>query len=328
MTNMASQATLLGHDVTVLADGSKYYSSKFDKKQKFEIFRFDQLKFLRKKIKFNFANNLIKENKFDKVFFDSWKSLEGFNTEIKLKKICLMHGNEILESSKSNRIASSLKNADGIIFNSIFTKKLFFKNFKKLKNKKHKIIYPAFIIPIKANKLKKRFDLCTVARLEYRKGHHLVLESLNLLKKNHNIELKYAILGNGPELSRLKDLVMKFNLLKNVSFFEENTKSSKIYNLSKIHIMPSITTSNSVEGFGISNVEAAAFGLPSIVSDSGGISESIKNNGIIVKENNLKDLTNAILKVHNNISKFSKNSQKFSTKFDQVRKIKEYLKSF
>jgi len=156
----------------------------------------------------------------------------------------------------------------------------------------------------------------------------LVLESLNLLKKNHNIELKYAILGNGPELSRLKDLVMKFNLLKNVSFFEENTKSSKIYNLSKIHIMPSITTSNSVEGFGISNVEAAAFGLPSIVSDSGGISESIKNNGIIVKENNLKDLTNAILKVHNNISKFSKNSQKFSTKFDQVRKIKEYLKSF
>ena len=328
MTNIASQSALLGHNVNVLADGSKYYSSKFDRNQKFKIHRFDQLKFLRKKIKSNFAKNLIQENNFDIIFFDSWKSLEGFEEYKKIKKICLIHGNEILELNKLDRILSSLKKCKGVIFNSSYTQKLFFKNFKKLHKKKFKIIYPAFIDSIKPITIKKKYDLCTVARLEYRKGHHLVLESLYKLKINHKINLKYAILGNGPELSRLKDLVMKFNLLKQVSFIEENIKSSKIFSQSKIHIMPTITTPNSIEGFGISNVEAASFGLPCIVSESGGTQESINNNGKIIKENSLEDLTNAILDVLSNSSKLSKKSHQFARKFQNVKKIKEYLNSF
>ena len=328
MTNIASQAAALDHNVKVLADGSKYLSSKFDKNQKFEIYRFDQLKFLRKKIKSNFALNLIKENKFDLIFFDSWKSLEGFNEKTKSKKICLIHGNELLVSKNNKRILSSIKKADMVIFNSSFTQKLFFKNLKKLHYKKYKIIYPAFIKSIEPVNLKKKYDLCTVARLEYRKGHHLVLESLSLLKNNHNLVLKYAILGNGPELSRLKDLAMKFNLLKQVSFIDENIKSSKIYNESKIHLMPTITTPDSIEGFGISNIEAAAFGLPCIVSDSGGTPESINKNGKIVKENNFEDLTKGIIDVMNNLDNLSKKSHQFAKKFENTKKIKEYLEIF
>ena len=49
--------------------------------------------------------------------------------------------------------------------------------------------------------------------------------------------------------------------------------------------MPTITTPESIEGFGISNVEAASYGLPCIVSNSGGTPESIGKNGIIVKRN-------------------------------------------
>ena len=106
MTNISTHAALLGHNVKVLADGSKYFSSKFDKNQRFEIYRFDQLKFLRKKIKSNFASNLFKDNNFDKVFFDSWKSLESFDKNIPIKKICLIHGNEILNLKKADRILS------------------------------------------------------------------------------------------------------------------------------------------------------------------------------------------------------------------------------
>ena len=328
MTNISIQAVISGHSVKVLADGSKHFSSKFDNKQKFEIHRFDQLKFLRKKIKSNFAINLIKDNSFDKVFFDSWKSLEGFEKNTKIKKICLIHGNEILNLKKKDRILSTLKKADGIIFNSVYTQKLFFMNLKKLHNKKYKIIYPAFIKSIEPFNSKKKYDLCTVARLEYRKGHHLVLESLSLLKNNHNLVLKYAILGNGPELSRLKDLVMKYNLLKQVSFIDEDKESSKIYNQSKIHIMPTITTPDSIEGFGISNIEAAAFGLPCIVSDSGGTPESVNKNGKVVKENNLEDLTKGIIYVMKNLVKLSKRSYLLAKKFQNSKKIKEYLDSF
>ena len=63
-------------------------------------------------------------------------------------------------------------------------------------------------------------------------------------------------------------------MLKNTLFhqvdFINNTDSSDVYKQSKIHVMPTITTSDSIEGFGISNVEAASFGLPLIVSSSGG----------------------------------------------------------
>ena len=215
-----------------------------------------------------------------------------------------------------------------MIFNSLYTQKLFFKNLKKIHLKKYKIIYPAFIKSIETLNPKKKYDLCTVARLEYRKGHHLVLECLSLLKNNHKLILKYAILGNGPELSRLKDLVMKFNLIKQVSFIDENIKSSRIYKESKIHVMPTITTPDSVEGFGISNIEAAAFGLPCIVSDSGGTPESINKNGKIVKENNLEDLSKGIVDVMNNLDKFSKKSHQFAKKFKNTLKINEYLDSF
>ena len=78
--------------------------------------------------------------------------------------------------------------------------------------------------------------------------------------------LKYAILGDGPELSRLKDLVIKHSLSEQVDFIYHDYPSEKIFKNSSVHIMPTLTTPESIEGFGISNVEAASFGLPCIVS--------------------------------------------------------------
>ena len=110
---------------------------------------------------------------------------------------------------------------------------------------------------------------------------------MSILRNEYKIILKYAILGDGPELSRLKDLVLKFSLQKQVDFIHHDVSSEKIFKNSFVHIMPTITTPESIEGFGISNVEAASYGLPCIVSNSAGTPESIGNNGIIVKENNL-----------------------------------------
>jgi glycosyltransferase involved in cell wall biosynthesis len=325
MTNIAQQAHLKGHKVEVLADGSRHSSSLYDQEQQFKIKRFDQLKFLRKKIKSNFFHSTLKENKFDLIYFDSWKSLEHIDKNIKTKKICLVHGNEILNLKKKDRIKKSLSKANKIIFNSAFTQKLFLKNYKGFLKKKLSIIYPAFINHIKDDNNKKKYDLCTVARLEYRKGHHLILESLHKIKKNHNINFKYAILGNGPELSRLKDLVMKYNLINQVDFLESFSSTDEVYNYSKIHVMPTITTPDSIEGFGISNIEAASKGLPCIVSNSGGTPESIQDNGFIISENNVEELIDAILKVMKNLPKLSKKSLNFAKKFRDSSKIQEYL---
>ena len=62
------------------------------------------------------------KNKIDVIFLDSWKSLELFNNTTDVKKICLVHGNEILELRNKHRILNSLNKADLIIYNSQFTK--------------------------------------------------------------------------------------------------------------------------------------------------------------------------------------------------------------
>ncbi len=325
MTNIAQHAFTSGNKVIVLSDGSKLFSSEFDTKCKFDIFRFDQIKFLRKRIKSNFAQNFIKNNKIDIIFFDSWKSLEPFNYTTAAKKICLAHGNEILNRNNKNRILNTLNKADLIIYNSEFTQNKTIKNFKSLKKIDHTIIHPAFIKKISKNKIKKKYDLCTVARLEYRKGHHLVFEAMSKLRNEYNILLKYAILGDGPELSRLKDLVVRLSLQGQVDFIYHDCPSEKIFKNSSIHIMPTLTTPDSIEGFGISNVEAASFGLPCIVSNSGGTPESIGENGIIVKENDSKELVESILDIFKKYKSYSRKSYKFAINFESNKKIKEYL---
>ena len=329
MTNIAQHAFSTRNKVTVLSDGSKLSSSDFDNKCKFDIYRFDQIKFLRKRIKFSFAQNFLKQNKIDIIFFDSWKSLELFDHSTDTKKICLVHGNEILKLSDKNRIINSLNKADLLIFNSQFTKNKTIKNFKTLKKINHKIIYPAFIEKISKNKIdKKKYDLCTVARLEYRKGHHLVFEAMSILRNDYKISLKYAILGDGPELSRLKDLVMKFSLQKQVDFIHHDISSEKIYKNSSIHIMPTVSTPESIEGFGISNVEAASFGLPCLISNSGGTPESIGENGIIVKENDPKQLVKSIIEILKKFKSYSRKSYVFAKNFESKKKIEEYLDNF
>jgi glycosyltransferase involved in cell wall biosynthesis len=327
MTNIATQSKETGHEVNVLADGSKSQCLSFDHQQKFEIKRFDQIKFFRNKIKSSFANDLLKRKKFDLIFFDSWKSLEYFNNTNKIKKICLIHGNEILNLKKKDRIVNALSKSDKILFNSKFTQNLFYKQLPELKHLRCQVIFPAFVQNTHRSNNEKKYDLCTIARLEYRKGHHLVLEALKKLKNEKNIILTYAILGDGPELSKLKDLVIKNNLLNQVDFID-NTNSSNIYKISKIHVMPTITTPDSIEGFGISNVEAASFGLPSIVSSSGGTPESIDQNGYVINENDVNDLSEKILLSLENYLKLTEKSLDFSRSFENKTKIREYLNSF
>ena len=329
MTNIAKQASKSKHNVTVLADGPMIASLDTDNKSKFKIFRFDQLKFLRKRIKSSFADKFLNENQIDLIIFDSWKSIESFSSNIEVKKICLVHGNEILNIKNKLRIIKAFRKADKVIFNSNFTKNKTFKNFKILKKIDHQIVYPAFITKVsKKDTTRKKYDLCTVARLEYRKGHHLVFEAMSILKKSHNIVLKYAVLGDGPELSRLKDLVMKFSLQKQVDFIYPDYPSEKIFKSSSIHVMPTLTMPNSVEGFGISNVEAASLGLPCIVSNSGGTPESLGHNGIIVKENDSKQLVKSIIDIFKKYKSYSKKSYIFAKNFESKKKIKEYLDNF
>ena len=102
--------------------------------------------------------------------------------------------------------------------------------------------------------------------------------------------------------------------------------------VSDLFVMPTIDDkySSSIEGFGISYIEAGMYGLPSISSGIGGTNESIINNktGIICNSTNTDSIKNSIKAILNNKKKYKKmssNAKKFSEKFLWNKVIKNYL---
>ena len=100
---------------------------------------------------------------------------------------------------------------------------------------------------------------------------------------------------------------------------------------SDIFIMPSIIHKTSVEGFGISFIEAAQYGIPSIGGKDGGASDAITHNetGLICDGNSLDEIYFSICSMFENNKHFEygrnarENVQKFywSNIIDQYRKI-------
>lgn len=331
MGNLATHSSILKHDVLVLADQSRSPSIEFDSKNRFSIKRFDQIKYFRKFKKAKYINQLIREENFDRIFFDSWKSLEHVDNKYQSEKfICLVHGNEILKDKNHPRVIKSISKANTVIFNSNATQSLFRKKYASTNIKNPKVVYPAFIKTInQPDSEVKKYDFCTIARLDKRKGHLLVLKSLKILREKNNLTPSYAILGSGDELNNLKSEVLKLSLQNQVTFFS-NEKADKIYKQSKIHLLPTFLDGNSIEGFGISNIEAASRGLPCIVSNSGGTPESVikDKTGFVIKEKSMDALYQSMKELLENSEKyeqFSAESIKFSEKFQSKHKILEYL---
>jgi glycosyltransferase involved in cell wall biosynthesis len=115
--------------------------------------------------------------------------------------------------------------------------------------------------------------ILTVGRLasEERKGFDQVIEAMPLLLKQVS-NLKYLIVGDGPDRSRLEAKVTALRLSDHVIFAGYISESEKAahYNLADVYVMPSVG-----EGFGIVLIEAAACGIPVVGSQSDGSREAL-----------------------------------------------------
>jgi phosphatidylinositol alpha-1,6-mannosyltransferase len=268
-----------------------FYDAIFDNQHKDEILvrRVGGIKFFRRRRKIKEIKPFIESKKVKLVISDSWKSLElgiDYLNINKIPVICLAHGNELLSNNetKNKRIKNVLYKVNCIIANSIFTKNLV-KNFtttdlfvdvihpgasdlRKIDEKK--------VLNIIGNPI-----VLTLARLEKRKGHKFIILSIKkLLSEFPN--LQYVIAGDGSELQNLKKLVKLENLEKNIIFVGNINDAQKKYLFEKTNlmIMPTLdeTKNCSIEGFGISYLEAAFFSIPSIASNIGGTPEAVIHN--------------------------------------------------
>jgi len=337
--------SLLEHGpVKIFADEFEN-SQVYDNKSATNITRIKGIKLFRKFRKANLVNDFIEQNSnIRAIITDHWKSLELLKVEYlkKTKVLCLIHSKEInheRNSSMNKRLIKSLNKANFIISNSNFTKQLAIKG--GVNSAKINVIFPGIQKPkIIKNLLKEEAKnifkdafpkIITVARLDVRKGHDKILMLIKNLKPKFP-KIKYLSIGSGKEKDNLKKLAKELSIEKDVIFLEnlnENLKFSLISE-SNLFLMPSRIEGKSVEGFGISFLEASSYGIASIGGKDGGASDAIIHNktGLICDGNDLNSIYESVINLLNNnkFNQFGKNALKFSEDFHWNKVVKNYLK--
>jgi len=307
---------------------------------------------LRTKINFYFSNfpkiirGIIKKSKLktilmpgDIIICDSWKSVSAIPW-CKNKIIILAHGQEYLSKKKYLKIQKALDRSYKIICNSNYTKNLILENYN-IKEINLCLVPPTYSIDKniknhkKSEKKKDIVNLVSISRLEERKGYLYILNTLNfLIKKNILSNFKWLIYGEGPIKDKLENEIKKLNLSKHVLLFGKilDKKKLEILKEADLFVMPSLRVKNSIEGFGISYIEAAKFGVPSISGVDGGVVEAVINNktGWNINPINTKKLESTLVNAINNHEKrkqYGLNAKKYFLKnFSGDKVFEKFLK--
>jgi phosphatidylinositol alpha-1,6-mannosyltransferase len=128
--------------------------------------------------------------------------------------------------------------------------------------------------------------LLTVARLIPHKGQDVVLRAISALKDEFPT-LRYVIVGVGPDEDRLRKLANELRIEDRVIFAGalSDEQIAEAYATATIYMgLSRVENVIFAEGFGISFLEAAASGIPSIAGDSGGVRSAVREGvtGVII----------------------------------------------
>lgn len=246
-----------------------------------------------------------------------------FYTESRIKKIIA-----------KTIFSKSLKQSDKIVFVSKAGLNSYIKQFDFDSNKA-KVIYNGIgedkIIDGSKNYLKNfsPYTITYIGRLVPVKGVAMLINAVEELSKNYSIKLQ--IVGDGPDRENIEKKV-NCSSIKSITSFVGKVADVKPY-LKNTHIFvyPSIWQ----EVFGISIVEAMAYGCICIANNVGGIPEIIDNgkNGFINYDLNYSSLKATIerallLLISGNQNNMSLNAKKSAKKFDIKNTISNLSKLY
>ena len=204
----------------------------------------------------------------------------------KNKLILYFHNDPLtMNGSKSTKQRIDLlNNVDKIIFNSEWSKKRFLLNLNPIYTKSNKLEVIHQSINPKKIDLEKKIKLITfVGKLNKAKGYDLFGNSIiNILNKYK--DWKAIVIGDEPR----EKLIFKHKNLKIIGF-QKHKKVLEIFEKSSI----AVACSRWEEPFGRTSLEASSRGCAVIISNRGGLPETITN-GIIIRRLNIKNLYKSI----------------------------------
>jgi glycosyltransferase involved in cell wall biosynthesis len=130
-----------------------------------------------------------------------------------------------------------------------------------------------------------RFTVLFVGRLVERKGVHVLLEAMQRIPRD--LPCRAVIVGDGPELDRLRGLAQALGLSDVVTFTGRiaSTALQAAYRASDALVLPAVVDRRGdTEGLGVVLLEGMHYGVPVIGSELGGIPDIIEHerSGLLV----------------------------------------------
>ena len=149
------------------------------------------------------------------------------------------------------------------------------------------------------------FNFVTVGSLFHVKGYDILIDAFaKIASVNDNFRL--TIVGDGNQRPLLQQLITKHNLQSKVSLVGRKSRAE----VADILLNSDVYVSSSRnENFSVSVLEALSIGLPVVATICGGIRECINDsNGLLVPTENVDLLSDAMLKISQNIFNYNRES--------------------
>lgn len=188
--------------------------------------------------------------------------------------------------------------SDRIIFVSEAGKRSYVKEFR-LDKRKLRVVYNGIKLPENFGTDAHTFDpdnirMTFIGRLVEVKGVQLLIPAIAKLR-DEGIRISLCICGEGDYRGELEKLTAQYQLGEQVRFMGTQRNLALFLRDADMFAYPSVCE----EVFGISIVEAMAYGVPCVAFRSGGIPEIVKDgkNGAIAEHKEIDELKDAIKRI-------------------------------
>ncbi len=290
ITALADQCALAGCAVTVIADRIRGNLAEPPQPKPYPIARFGGPRPWRRLRKKAHIAGLLRERggPIAGIFADSWKSMEALPSGLTMPVTVFAHGMEYplnASPSKRHRISAALAPANAVLPNSRYTAGLVRPYLAGQAEKMQIVLLPCPELtgagPDALAAIRERIGprspvIATLARLEPRKGTDAVIRAMPEILKHHP-GCVFAVAGGGADRPRLEELARSLQVESAVLFLGRvsDAEKSALLASADVFAMPVRREGQSVEGFGLTYLEAAWFGVPSLAGRDGGAADAV-----------------------------------------------------
>lgn len=235
-------------------------------------------------------------------------------------------------------LARAYRKAHTIFCISNYTKQALLEHLPDLQNIQVVHLGVNFGAPLDhAKSISRHPSLISVGMLKHRKGQHVTVDALRILKPLFP-NLQLTLVGsqaNEKYVEKLKIKIKQYGLEDSVIFYQNvsDNQIKELYQGATIFVMPSISQNDNFEGFGLVYLEANHYGIPVIGCLETGAEDAIKDGvtGFLVPQNNPEAIAEKVQRLLTNpklYTTMSREAFQWSRQFTWQSAVEVYCKAY